>query len=82
MQHSLITLHRNRLLGRIAIIASLLALTACFVDPDETPQKKSYVRTTDNIHIYQHGDFIEYNVYGPFSPSPGVIQNATAARDG
>lgn len=53
--------------GLLVIFISLLFFTGCLVHPNDSDKKKTYNRTTDNVHIYQAGDFIEYTVSGSIS---------------
>jgi hypothetical protein len=59
----------TQIFSRKIIIATLVLLSGCLVNGGE---QKTYYRTTDVLHIYKAGDFIEYNVYGPSTSANGT----------
>ena len=48
---------------KASVITSLALLSGCLVHGGDV---KTYMRETDNIHLYQADDFIEYNVSGHY----------------
>ena len=62
----------------LAVMIVSVSLGGCLVEKDKTP-KKTYQRATDNLRVYQNGDYINYNVQITQFPAGGGTAQTQSA---